>query len=275
MLVLPPDRRTGGSWRSGGRVPSGPASTRRFDGRSCAGRALGHRAAHPDAVRARPARRGTARSGRRPARRCARSSIEKPVENISVSTTSRAPSAAAALDHRREAREVRRRVLPHDVVLDRGDLHLRAEPSAACTPRRAPRGACRTRSARAGAPASRRRRRRRSGPRRRRTARAATRQNARPSVSPSDADVGGDEVGAGGREHGRSPASASPRAQPVALVAQVGARTRRSTSSGSASPAAIACWNGAAVHVGEELLRRAHRGDELGRRARPSRSSSR
>ena len=49
--------------------------------------------------------------------------IEKPVENISVSTTSRAPLCGGVRDHRGEMREVRLRVFPDDVVLDRGDLH--------------------------------------------------------------------------------------------------------------------------------------------------------
>ena len=50
-------------------------------------------------------------------------SIEKPVAYISVSTTSRAPFGRRALDHRGEAGEVGRGVLPHDVVLDGGDPH--------------------------------------------------------------------------------------------------------------------------------------------------------
>ena len=49
--------------------------------------------------------------------------IENPVAYISVSTARRAPSLGRVREQWREMLEVRGRVLPHDVVLDRGDPH--------------------------------------------------------------------------------------------------------------------------------------------------------
>ena len=58
-------------------------------------------------------------------------SIEKPVANISVSTTSCARCSRGVADEAVEVREVGVAVLPDDVVLDRGDPHERSP----CKPR--------------------------------------------------------------------------------------------------------------------------------------------
>ncbi len=117
-----------------------------------AGRDLRARAADPHAVLARPARRGTATTGRPPARAMSRCVDEKPVENVSVSSDQPGARAGRGGDHRREVLEVGLAVVPHDVVLDRGDraasLAHAAAPSAGRPPRRSRRGACRRRTAR-------------------------------------------------------------------------------------------------------------------------------
>ena len=89
------------------------------------------RAADPDAV-----------GGRHPARNCddgppsgsamSGESNENPVENVSVSSTTRAPLAAAPaiIGARRSKFAVA--VVPDDVVLDRGDAHRGHEPSPRC-----------------------------------------------------------------------------------------------------------------------------------------------
>ena len=171
--------------------------------------------------------------------------IENPVENISVSTTRRAPPVAALRDHRREVREVRVGLLPHDVVLDRRDSHDRAAPASRATASSMTSGRLQHAKRTSGAPAvlvvvehdA------RDGDHA-----AALRQRAaeREAVVVAERpDVGGDEVGAGGHEHVEA-GSGEPGAQPVALVAHVGARTRRSSRRPRPSPTAIAYWNGPA-----------------------------
>ena len=57
------------------------------------------------------------------------------------------------------------------------------------------------------------------------------------------ADVGGDEVGAGRREHGEAGVG-EPSRQPIAFLAQLGGERRENVSSRGPGPTAIACWNG-------------------------------
>ena len=57
--------------------------------------------------------------------------IENPVENISVSTTRRAPDPAALAIIGARRGEIRVRLLPDDVVLDAADLHAESALSRA------------------------------------------------------------------------------------------------------------------------------------------------
>ena len=222
----------------------------------------------------RPARRGTRCCALPPARRCA------PRPSRSRSSTSRSAP--------RGARPARPRLAD---AVGRGERSSRQGPPTRCRAgsrrpsrclpswaterasateprrRRSRRASCRTRIARAATLLRRRRRTPRSAPRRRRTARASDRQNAYPSCSPSDRmSTVTKYVPADG--YTVSPALMSP-AESRSRFSRSSSPSALIRSSGRRSPTAIAGWNGASVHVGEELLRSADRPHERGRRADP------
>ena len=201
--------------------------------------------------------------------------IENPVENISVSTTR--PGAGARPRRRSSARrgEVASRRPPSTMSCwIAGDLHRRqALRAAGAPPRRSPRALAEREAHERRARPPRRRRTRRSGTATTPHRSGSERQNAMPSSSPSGRMSARDEVRALRPEHVEA-GLAQPVAQPVPLAPAARARTSAKYSSGRRSPTAIGVLERAAADVGEELLGRAHRGDELGPVRRPSRPST-
>ena len=193
--------------------------------------------------------------------------IENPVAYISVSTTSRAP-AAAALAIIGATRVVRRtRVLPHDVVLHRGDLH-RASPfnrvtASSITSARL-QHAKRTR----GRPAVAVVVEDDVGHRDHAAAFGERPAEREPVALAERADVDGEEVGARRREH-REARVGEPGVQAVALVAHVVVE-RAEVVVVETEADRDRVLERRRVHVGEELLDRAHRGDQLGGPAHPA-----
>ena len=249
----------------------------------------------------RPARRRRSPgTSRRPTRRAARacsarncddgppsgsprsgSSMAKPVENVSLSSTSPAPAPAAAGDQRGEVREVGVAVVPGDVVLDAamrsrrrlmpagqlgqalGRLVEHLEPLAEREAHQVPACSCRWR------------RTPRWGSRRRRTRSGSARQNAMPSPSGRSGRMSTvAKYVASGAVHRRTRPRRRPGARAVALGLQVGGELGEEVVA-EAEPDGDGRLERAAADVGEELLGRLGGGDQRRRAARSSRSSSR
>ena len=200
-------------------------------------------------------------------------SITNPVEYISVRTTSRAPARAAASIIGARRGEVRVAVRPHDVVLNRRDLH-RCKPFTAAVPCRAADGLFEHLQALAEGEADERQ----AGfavvveddvGNGHHAAPLGERSAEREAVGLAEgADVGRDEVGAGRRHH-REAGGGQAVGEQVAPLAETGGDLGE-VRVGQVESDRDRVLERRRVDIGEELLGGADRCDERRRAARPA-----